>query len=243
MDNKVRLSKLMSEQGISSRREADALIEKGLVIVDGKVVDTLGTKVDRDAKISLKKEGQNLQDQKLTILLNKPLGYVSCQPEDGYKEALDLIREENRDKKFKTNKKLPPKLIKFAVAGRLDINSKGLLVLTQDGKIAKKLIGQDSPIEKEYLVRVEGNVEPYKIEQLEYGLILDDKELKRAQVDQIDTHFLRIVLSEGKKRQIRRMCELVNLNVTSIKRVRIGKVKLGSLKPGCWRYLEADESF
>ena len=157
------------------------------------------------------------------------------------KRALDLIREENRDKKFKTGKKLPKKLIKFSVAGRLDINSKGLLVLTQDGRIAKKLIGENSSLEKEYLVRVSGNVTSSKIKKLQFGLKLDQKDLKRAQIEQIDTHFLKFILTEGKKRQIRRMCELVDLDVESIKRVRIGKVKLGSLKIGCWRYLESEE--
>ena len=198
----------MSEQGIASRREADSLIERALVLVNGETVDTLGTKVDPDVEITLKSKGKNLQDQKLTILLNKPLGYVSCQPEDGHKEALDLIREENRDKKFKTGKKLPKKLIKFSVAGRLDINSKGLLVLTQDGRIAKKLIGENSSLEKEYLVRVSGNVTSSKIKKLQFGLKLDQKDLKRAQIEQIDTHFLKFILTEGKKRQIRRMCEL-----------------------------------
>ena len=243
MANKFRLSKLMSERGIASRREADRLIEKGLVLVNGKTVSELGARVDPDDQISLKKEGLEIQKKKLTILLNKPLGYVSCQPEDGYREALELIQEKNRDKKFKTEKKLPKKLIKFAVAGRLDINSKGLLVLTQDGQIAKQLIGENSSVEKEYLVRIQGEISPLKLKKLTHGIKLDGQELKRAKIDQIDTDFLRFTLKEGKKRQIRRMCEEVGLKVTSIKRVRIGKVKLGSLKVGCWRYLEKDEKF
>lgn len=243
MTEHVRLSKLMSERGIASRREADRLIEKGLVLVDGQVIDTLGAKVSEDAEITLKQEGQKLQSQKITVLLNKPVGYVSCQPEKGYPEALDLILEKNRDKRFVTQQKLPKKLIKFAVIGRLDINSKGLLVLSQDGRLAKQLIAENSNIEKEYLVRIKGDVTPDKLKKLSFGLTLDGKALKKVKITPIDSHLLQFVLIEGKKRQIRRMCELVDLEVISIKRVRIGKVKLGSLKLGAWRFLESDESF
>lgn len=243
MTENIRLSKLMSERGLASRREADRLIERGLVLVNGKVVDTLGTKVPENATITLKKEGQKLQDQKITVLLNKPVGYVSCQPEKGYPEALDLILEKNRDPRFETQQKLPKKLIKFAAIGRLDINSKGLLVLSQDGRLAKKLISENSNIEKEYLVRVKGEVNSEKLKKLTHGLSLDGKALKRANIAQIDKDVLKFILTEGKKRQIRRMCELVDLKVTSIKRVRIGKVKLGSLKLGSWRFLEPDETF
>ena len=239
----VRLSKLMGEKGICSRREADHYIEKGLVLVDGVVVDVLGTKVDSNSEITLKTQAKHYQSRKLTVLLNKPLGIVSCQPEKNYKEALSLIVNQNRDPKFKTKLKLPQRLSKFAVAGRLDINSKGLLILTQDGRIAKKLISQDCEIEKEYLVRVEGEVTPDKIKLLQHGLILDEKPLKQALVEAFDTHFLRFVLKEGRKRQIRRMCEEVELKVTSIKRVRIGNITLGSLKLGHWRFLEEDEKF
>lgn len=243
MKQNIRLSKLMSERGLCSRREADRLIEKGYVLVNGQIIDTLGTKVSDDVIIELKKGAERQQEQKLTILLNKPLGYVSCQPEKGYKEALELITEKNRDKKFETDKKLPKKLIKLAVVGRLDINSKGLLVFSQDGRIAKQLIGENSEIEKEYLVRVEGDVTLEKIKKLQHGLTLDGKVLKKAHIFQIDENFLRFVLIEGKKRQIRRMCELVELSVLSIKRVRIGNVKLGNLKLGQWRYLEPHETF
>lgn len=233
----------MSEQGICSRREADSYIEKGLVLVDGKVVDQLGTKVDPNCNITLKEEAASEQDQKLTILLNKPVGYVSCQPEKGYEEALDLITPKNRDKKFKTTLTLPKKLRNFAVAGRLDINSKGLLIFTQDGRVAKKLISSESQIEKEYLVHIVGELTPDKLEKLRFGLSLDGKKLKPAVIEKMDSHFLKFILKEGKKRQIRRMCELLDLTVTGIKRVRVGKVKLGSLKEGQWRFLENHETF
>lgn len=242
-DQILRLSKLMAQKGLCSRREADVYIEKGLVYVDGEVVSQLGTKVHPQATIELKGEANRAQNNKLTILLNKPLGVVSNLPEKGYTAAIDLITPESRDTSFKTDKRLPSYLPKIAVAGRLDINSKGLLVLTQDGRVAKQLIGRESKIEKEYLVRVDSDVTEEQLRLLRHGLSLDDEPLRPAKVKCLDSQFLSFILNQGKKRQIRRMCELVNLEVLSIKRVRIGKVRLGSLKVGQWRFLEADESF
>ena len=134
-------------------------------------------------------------------------------------------------------------LKKLAPAGRLDIDSQGLLVLTQDGRIAKQMVGENSRIEKEYLVRVEGALSPAKLALLNHGLSLDGQALKPAQVNWLNRDQLRFILNEGKKRQIRRMCELVGLKVTGLKRVRIGKVKLGNLPEGQWRYLEEGETF
>jgi 23S rRNA pseudouridine2604 synthase len=131
----------------------------------------------------------------------------------------------------------------LAVAGRLDIDSTGLLVLTQDGRVARQLIGENSEVEKEYLVRVQGKLAPNGLELLNEGLSLDGKKLKRAQVRWQNDDQLQFILQEGKKRQIRRMCELVGLKVLGLKRVRIGKVKLGDLPLGQWRYLRQDESF
>jgi 23S rRNA pseudouridine2604 synthase len=131
----------------------------------------------------------------------------------------------------------------LAPAGRLDIDSVGLIVFTQDGRIAKQLIGQDSQIEKEYLVRVEGTLSAEGLEKLNFGLSLDGQPLKRAKVSWQNEDQLRFALREGKKRQIRRMCELVGLKVTGLKRIRIGSVVLGKLAEGQWRYLRADERF
>jgi 23S rRNA pseudouridine2604 synthase len=131
----------------------------------------------------------------------------------------------------------------LAVAGRLDIDSTGLLVFTQDGRVAKQLIGEDSGMEKEYLVRVEGNLADSSLKLLNFGLSLDGKALKHAEVVWQNRDQLRFVLREGKKRQIRRMCELVGLKVTGLKRVRVGNVRLGELPTGQWRYLRSDERF
>jgi 23S rRNA pseudouridine2604 synthase len=239
-----RLSKLMTERGLCSRREADEWIENGWVRVDGQVMAKLGTRVAPDVRIEIDPTARQYQSERVTILLNKPVGYVSGQAEEGYKPAIVLITPENRW----AEDRLPRKFVAghlrgLAPAGRLDIDSTGLLVLTQDGRVAKRLIGEDSPVEKEYLVRVEGKLSPGGLELLNHGLELDGRRLKPARVSWQNEHQLRFVLREGRKRQIRRMCELVGLTVTGLKRVRSGGVALGKLPVGKWRYLRPDESF
>ncbi len=234
----------MSEQGLCSRREADRFIELGWVYVDGVQISELGTKILPTQKITLNKAAQAQQTGLVTILLNKPVGYVSGQPEPGYQPAVVLIKPENQFIGMQAGKRFQPAHLKnLAPAGRLDIDSQGLLVMTQDGRIAKQLIGEDSRVEKEYLVRVEGGLAPAKLALLNHGLSLDGQALKPAQVSWQNRDQLRFILHEGKKRQIRRMCELVNLKVTGLKRVRIGQVKLGNLPEGRWRYLEESERF
>lgn len=242
MQDDIRLSKLMAHLGLCSRREADELIEKGLVLVDGKVVDTLGQKVSPHSKITLNQKALKFKSSKVTILLNKPVGIVSCQPEKGYKSAIELISRETQDKNDKKAFK-KEHLKKLSVAGRLDINSKGLLVLTQDGHIAKQLIGENSEIEKEYFVRVRESLTPLHIQKLSGKMSLDGKLLKKVFIEQKTDHSFHITLLEGRKRQIRRMCEKVGLSVSELKRIRIGKVSLKGLKLGTWRYLLDKESF
>lgn len=235
----------MSQQGICSRREADRYIEQGLVMVDGKTIDKLGTKIFPDQHISLVKSARMQQQSRITILLNKPVGIVSGQAEVGYKPAIRLILPQNQylsspweKKKFSTHI-----LQGLAPAGRLDIDSRGLLVLTQDGVIAKQLIGADSLIEKEYLVWVQGKITDEGLNKLRYGIQLDGKELKQAKVYQLNPTRLKIILKEGKKRQIRRMCEEIGLKVTGLTRTRIGNIKLGDMPTGHWRYLRDSEKF
>ncbi|TXH73272.1 pseudouridine synthase [Thiobacillus sp.] len=244
MAEPVRLSKLMSERGLCSRREADSYIERGLVFVDGKRVSELGTKVDPDCAIRLDNVAHVQQQQRVTILLHKPVGYVSGQPEPGYQPAVTLIRQDTQWQDGRASQAFHPAHLKgLAPAGRLDIDSTGLLVLTQDGRIAKQLIGEDSGIEKEYLVRVSGHLDDLGLARLNHGLSLDGRQLRPAKVSWQNADQLRFILKEGRKRQIRRMCELVGLKVVGLKRVRIGRVRLGELPPGRWRYLRDEESF
>ena len=232
----------MSERGLCSRREADDYIERGWVYVDGVRVEELGTRIDPSQTITLDKRADNIS--RVTILLNKPVGYVSGQPEPGYQPAIKLIVPASRFAGDNPSIRFERDHLKgLAPAGRLDIDSTGLLVFTQDGRIAKLLIGEDSTIEKEYHVRVEGQLDDRGLKLLNHGLSLDDVPLKPAHVTWQNRDQLRFVLREGKKRQIRRMCELVGLKVTGLKRVRIGRVALGELPPGQWRYLHGYEKF
>lgn len=240
-DEPIRLSKLMAQRGICSRREADAFIEQGLVIVDGVVINQLGTKVSPDVEIKLAAQANKQQSNLVTIILHKPIGYVSAQPEDNYQPAIKLITRENQFGESKLRLR-PAHLKGLAVAGRLDIDSQGVLLFTQDGRIAKKIIGDNGKVEKEYIVRVEGLLPENRLRLLRHGLELDGKLLKPARVEWINEDQLRFVLTEGKKRQIRRMCEMVGLRIAGLKRVRIGKIRLGNLPEGKWRFLEPGET-
>ncbi len=232
----------MSERGMCSRREADDYIARGWVYVDGQRVEELGTRADPTAKITLDKRTAAIH--KVTILVNKPIGYVSGQAESGYRPAVALVKPDNHYAQDTSKTRFVRQHLKgLAPAGRLDIDSTGLLVLTQDGRIAKRLIGRDSALEKEYLVRVQGKLSEKGLRLLNHGLELDGKPLKPAKVSWLNEDQLRFVLREGRKRQIRRMCELVGLKVTGLKRVRIGSVKLGKLPAGQWRYLGESETF
>jgi len=249
----VRLSKRMSELGMASRREADEWIEKGWVRVDDQIVKELGSRVQPDQRITIDARAKFAQAQKVTVIINKPIGYVSGQAEDGYEPAMVLVLPENQWREDHSGTRfLREHLRSLVPAGRLDIDSIGLLVLTQDGRIAKQLIGEDSAIEKEYLVRVAGpsgdgpasrELSEEGLALLCHGLELDGEPLKPATVEWLNDDQLRFVLQEGKKRQIRRMCEAVGLKVIGLKRVRIGSVMLGDLPVGQWRYLRGDEGF
>ncbi len=249
-----RLSKRMSELGLASRREADEWIAAGWVKVDGRLAN-LGERVGPEARIEVDPAAREQQAQRVTILIHKPIGYVSGQAEDGYEPASVLIKSDTHWKDDPSGIKYHIGHTRFlAPAGRLDIDSTGLLVLTQDGRVAKQLIGDDSTIEKEYLVRVEyvgingvknesGQLGEDGLALLNHGLTLDDVELKPAKVSWANEDQLRFVLREGRKRQIRRMCELVGLKVTALKRVRIGRIPLGHLPAGQWRFLAPWEKF
>ena len=267
----TRLNKRMAEMGLCSRREADDWIAKGWVKVNGSVAE-MGVKVSADARIEVDKKAQGQQATQVTILLNKPIGYVSGQAEDGHEPAVTLVQPQNRWREDNARFFFSGSQLRgLAPAGRLDIDSTGLLVLTQDGRVARQLIGEDSVMEKEYLVRVTytglnptesqpsqltriddddpvtSNVQavfpPAMLSRLRFGLSLDGQALKPARVDWQNPEQLRFVLTEGKKRQIRRMCEQVGLKVVGLKRVRIGNVMLGQLPVGQWRYLQPHERF
>ena len=243
----VRVSKLVTERGLASRREADEWIEAGYVRVGGRAV-VLGQRVAPDALIDIDARARATQARLVTVLLHKPVGWVSSQPEDGHEPAVMLIKPAHRWSGDASRIDYHPSHLRhLAPAGRLDIDSTGLLVFTQDGRIAKLLVGDQTRAEKEYLVRVRptrpGPFPEEGMARLRHGLELDGVALRPARVSWQNEEQLRIVLREGRKRQIRRMCELVGLEVLGLKRVRIGSVALGALPPGQWRYLRDDERF
>lgn len=171
----MRLSKRMAQLGLCSRREADSYIEQGWVKVNGQTA-VLGQKVTERDRIDLNKQAHEKQAARVTILLNKPVGYVSAQAEKGYKSAAELITADNHwegdDSRIPFSEKHK---FGLAPAGRLDIDSVGLLVLTQDGRVAKQLIGENSSSEKEYLVRVRGKLDDKGLALLNHGLIWTEK--------------------------------------------------------------------
>lgn len=288
----LRLNKRMAELGLASRREADDWIGKGWVKVNGQVAE-MGMQVSPDVKIEIDKQAKGAQAKQVTVLINKPLGLVSGQAEDGHQPAITLVQPQNRWVDDNARFFFHPSQLKSLVpAGRLDIDSTGLLVLTQDGRVARQLIGEDATMEKEYLVRViytgventaaansaaatyaarpvaraplptgatqqlsriddddpistdvQSVFPAAKLALLRHGLSLDGQKLKPALVEWQNPEQLRFVLTEGKKRQIRRMCEQVGLKVVGLKRVRIGRVMLGNLPVGQWRYLAPHEQF
>jgi 23S rRNA pseudouridine2604 synthase len=239
----LRVSKQMTALGLCSRREADEYIERGWVKVDGQVV-VLGQKMSPNQTIEIASAAQRKQAARVTVLLNKPVGIVSSQPEKNYQAAIELITAENQWNGDKSGIRFSPAhLQQLAAAGRLDIESVGLLVLTQDGRVAKNIIGENADMEKGYLVRVEGELIEGGLRLLNHGLSLDDQPLLPANVTWQNADQLLFVLKEGKKRQIRRMCELVGLKVVGLKRIRIGRVMLGDLPVGKWRYLLPTEKF
>ena len=236
-DALVRISKLLASRGVCSRREADYYLEQGLVEVNGHRA-VLGERAAPDARITLAPTARARQERRVTILLNKPLGYVSGQPEKGYQSAHVLLTLAS----YAGPAPMPRVPQGLAVAGRLDIDSQGLLVLTEDGRIARLLIGEHI-IEKEYHVRVDAPIQDGTLDRLRGPFTLDDRPLRPVRVERLGPDALIMTLTEGRKRQIRRMLHEVGHEVRALKRVRIGRVRLGALKPGQWRMLAAGERF
>lgn len=239
----IRLSKYLAEQGICSRREADEFIQRGFVFVNNRVAE-IGCLVTGAEEIRLSPKALVSIEAQVTILLNKPIGYVSNLPEGDKIPAKILITPQNQRKSPGPQEQITRQHLKnLAVAGRLDWDSHGLLVFTQSGTLARRLIGENSTVDKEYEVSVSGAITEDKLAKLRFGLVLDGRPLKSAKVTRLGPNRLGFVLIEGRKRQIRRMCHLVGLQVTDLLRTRIGKIRLADLANGQWRFLSPDENF
>lgn len=230
-DNKIRLQKHLSECGIASRRKAEELILQGKVRVNGRVA-TLGAKVDskRD-KVQVSGKTVVARNEKMYIMLHKPRGYVTTTKDELDRKCVtDLVKD------------APVKL--FPV-GRLDRNSEGLLIMTNDGGFANSLTHPSAHVNKTYRVTVKGDAEDEKIIKLKEGILLDGKKTLPCEVfvaeRKADRTVLIFIIQEGRNRQIRRMCEEVELEVIRLKRTEIAGVKLGMLPQGKWRPLNERE--
>lgn len=237
-DDPVRVNKWLAQSGVCSRREADALIAEGRVRIDGERISDAGRKILPGQTLTLDQSGAAQLEARFTVVYNKPVGIVSGQPEAGETPAVAMIRRGNV---FGTAAVLPDRDSGLAPVGRLDKDSHGLLVLSNDGVLAKAIIGPESELEKEYHVRVRGELFEEKIAWLRHGLELDGRKLKPAKVTQTGAQSLTFVLKEGRNRQIRRMCDMCELRVVDLARVRIGGLRLGELPEGQWRLLTAEE--
>lgn len=233
-----RVNRWLAQNGVCSRREAEALIADGLVSIDGEPVTDVGRKIEPGQTLTLADAGAQSLASALTVMLHKPVGYVSGQPEPGEVPAVRLLK---RAALVGESPSIPGRDSKLAPVGRLDKDSRGLLLLSEDGVVAKAVIGPASDLEKEYLVRVTGALSEAKLAKLRHGLELDGRALKPAKVTQLAPQKLKFVLKEGRNRQIRRMCELVDLRVVDLFRIRVGPLRLGDLPEGRWRALSPEE--
>ena len=233
-----RINRWLAQSGVCSRREAEALIARGLVAIDGQTVVDPGHKIAAGQTLVLADDAEAQLGSNLTVVVHKPVGVVSAQPEPGQVPAVRLL---TRAALVGESPVIPDRDTRLAPLGRLDMDSRGLLILSEDGVLAKAVIGPTSDLDKEYRVRVAGQITERKLGLLRHGLQLDGRQLRPAKVTQTGEQGLTFVLKEGRNRQIRRMCDLVELKVVDLFRVRIGPLKLGDLPQGHWRVLTPAE--
>ncbi len=230
----IRLNKWLAQEGVCSRREAEGLIARGQIQIDGKQIAEPGQKISKGETVALNESATADLGAQVTAVLHKPVGYVSAQPEGSQVPAARLVTKANLLGKTPS---MPTATTSLAPLGRLDQDSRGLLLLSEDGVLAKAVIGPDSRLDKEYLVRVRGEITQAKLKKLRHGLELDGRKLRPAKITPLKGGVLRFNLVEGRKRQIRRMCQLVDLHVLDLLRTRIGPLSIGSLPEGKWRAL------
>ncbi len=228
----IRLNKFLSQAGVASRREADRMIEEGRVAVNGEVIQAMGHKIDEE-KDRVEVDGIKVKPEKkhYYVMLNKPPGYlVSLKDSFGRPTVKDL---------------LPTLKGRVFPVGRLDFNSEGLLLLTNDGELAFRLTHPRFEIKKVYRVRIKGTPESSDLRRLERGIILDDKKTAPARIKLLSSSsresFLRVEIHEGRKREIRRLFDVIGHRVMDLQRMKFGSLSLGKLRKGKWRYLTRDE--
>jgi 23S rRNA pseudouridine2604 synthase len=229
MDNeKIRLNKYIAHSGICSRREADRLIQEGKVVVNGETETNPARHINPGTdKISYAFDTKNLETSRIYIKLNKPAGYVvSGNPDEGIPVS-ELVKD------------IPADILPI---GRIDKESCGLLLFTNDSSLPKKIIGENSLCEKEYYVRTEHPVPDWALERFRKGMAILGEKTKPAKTRRLSPDAFLIILTEGKNRQIRRMCRKTGTKIEVLKRVRIGEIRLGKLKEGKWEKLSSEET-
>lgn len=226
-----RLQKYMADCGVGSRRKNEEIILAGRVKVNGAVVQELGFKIDREKdKVSVDDKAIKPEEQKLYIALNKPVGYVSTvKDERGRKTLLDLV---------KVNERIYP-------IGRLDYDTSGLILMTNDGEIYNKVIHPRQVVNKKYIAEIKGAPTQKEIEKFRSGVDIGDYFTAPAEFNIMrkngSSTLVEVIIHEGKNRQIRRMCDAINHPVISLERISVGSIKLGDLNLGKWRYLDEKE--
>lgn len=223
----IRLNKYIAQSGVCSRRKADDFITGKEVKINGQTVFELGTMVDETKDIvTVKGEKISLVKRKIYIMLNKPEGYVTTSVEQFDRPCvIDLIKEEERV---------------FPV-GRLDMETEGLLLLTNDGEFANRLMHPSKKINKVYMAKVTGNITEEAIQRLKKGVEIEDYTTAPAIVEKISKDELKITIHEGKNRQVRKMCAAVGLNVVHLRRIKVGNLELGNLRLGKYKVLKSYE--
>lgn len=223
----MRINKYIASCGICSRRKAEEYIVQGRVWVNGKKITDLSVQINEISdEVCLDHKQIVLEEKKIYLMLNKPRGYITTNKEQfSRKSIVDLIDE----------------TIRVFPIGRLDMDTEGLLLLTNDGEFANQMMHPKNKVKKKYIVQVDKNVTPMQIEKLKKGVDIGGYITKPAIVDKIGENKVEITISEGKNRQVRRMCSAVSLNVISLKRIQIGNLSLGNLPIGKYRYLSEKE--
>lgn len=221
---KIRLNRYLSDAGVCSRREADRLVEAGLVTVDGQTA-SLGMKIFPDAAVKVRGKAVKKEEEKVLLAFHKPAGIVCTAEKREKNNVIDYLKY--------------PKRI-FPV-GRLDKESTGLLLLTNDGELVNKIMRAGNYHEKEYLVSVHKPIDASFCRKMASGVPILDTVTRKCRVEQTGEKEFRIVLTQGLNRQIRRMCEALGYRVTSLERVRIMNIQLGGLKSGEYRVIGGKE--
>ncbi len=220
----IRINRYLYLKNICSRREADRLIEKKLILVNGKMAK-IGMQIKKNDKVELKKEGKEKLSQKKIIIFNKPVGVVSHNPQFSEEEPNDFL----------------PFKEKLSPIGRLDKLSHGLMIMSDDGRLVNKMLNPEFKHEKEYYVAIDKKMDSNFLKSMARGVDIEGYITKPAKIEKINNRSFKLILTEGKKHQIRRMCSALGYSVEDLERIRFMNINLGNLEEGSWRKLTNKE--